>query len=301
MKISITLLCLFSFAGVTVAAGQSTESGPHYVFLSGQISAAVSETFFPIEEFDGDRLRLGGIKKRLRPAGNLPCSMKPVVAISNKYADVSDLNYSFSSNKADMTELMALNEMNAEQIRFEQGQNFEQAVATGSFFGGGGGISLEEGGGSQLFENRAQEIDELDQLTYDQSMDDPDAFGANILQDTIYLRFDLQPRQDMENAYAAVVLSFQELNAKKRLQGIRRSVVRVIPIGDVRSGVSRDMKFTCTFPEHNVADAKVDVFLFDGNGDHVATNIAKAIKEITPEQLERFRELEKLESEESAG
>ncbi len=45
----------------------------------------------------------------------------------------------------------------------------------------------------------------------------------------------------------------------------------------------------------------MDPFLFDGNGGLVATNIPKAIKEITPEQLEKFRELEKLEVAESAG
>lgn len=295
MKASIATCCLLVASVIFGAA----ESGPHYVFLSGQISAAVSEEYFPIEEFDGDRLRLSGIKKRLRPVGNLPCSMKPVVAISNKYAELSNLSYRFSSNKAEMAELMALNEMNAEQIRFEQGQNFEQSLATGTFFQGGGsmgGISLEPGGGAPFFENSAQEISELDRLSYDQSLDDPDKFGANLLQDTISLRFALQTRQDMDNTYAAVVLSFIEQSAKKRMQGIRRSVVRVIPIGDVKSGVSRDMKFTCTFPEHDVNDAKVDVFLFDGNGDHVATNLAKAIKEITPEQLEKFRELEKLES-----
>lgn len=297
MKISIATVCLLI---VSVIVG-TAESGPHYVFLSGQISAAVSEDFYPIDTFDGDRLRLEGIKKRLRPAGNLPCQMKPIVAISNKYAEVSSFSYSFNSNRADMTELMAINEMNSEQMRFEQGQNFEQATQNGTFFGNGGGVSLEEGGGSQSFENSAQSVDELDQLSYNQSIDDPDAFGANILQDTISLRFELQPRQSIENAYAAVVLSFKEQNAQKRLQGIRRSVVRVIPIGDIESGVARQMKSTCTFPEHNIADAKVDIFLFDGNGDHVATNIAKAIKEITPEQLEKFRELEKLESAESAG
>ena len=226
--------------------------------------------------------------------------MKPVVAISNKYAEVSDLNYRFSSNKADMKELMALNEMNAEQIRFDQGQDFQSSQQSGTFFAQGGSAAVEVQE-LQPIDNTAQGSGDLDRLSYDQSLDDPDNYGVNILQDTISLRFGLQPRQAIENAYAAVVLSFQEQNAKKRMQGIRRSVVRVIAIGDVQAGKAREMKFTCTFPEHNINDAKVDVFLFDGNGDHVATNIAKAIKEITPEQLEKFRELEKLESGESAG
>ena len=94
MKISIATLCLLI---VSVTVG-TAESGPHYVFLSGQISAAVSEDFYPIETFDGDRLLLNGSKKRLRPAGNLPCQMKPIVAISNKYAEVNNLSYSFNSN-----------------------------------------------------------------------------------------------------------------------------------------------------------------------------------------------------------
>ena len=273
------------------------ESGQHYVFLSGQISAAVSDNYFPIEEFDGDRLHLSGIKKRLKPAGNLPCLMKPVVAISNKYAEVSDLSYRFSSNRANMNELMALNEMNAEMIRYEQGQNYESAQQSGSFFAqGGSAADVSADQGLQPIDNTTQGASDLDRLSYDQSTDNPDKFGAIFLQDTISLRFALEARQAMDNAYAAVVLSFQEQSAKKRLQGVRRSVVRVIPVGDIPSGITRDMKFTCTFPEHDVNDAKVDVFFFDGNGDHVATNIAKAIKEITPEQVEKFRELEKLES-----
>ena len=119
MKYRILTLFLISSSMMVGASAQSNDTGPHYVFLSGKISVLLKNEYHVVEEFDGKNLHLDGTKKALRPTAKLPCAMRPVVAISNKYAEINDLKYSFSSKLADLESLWSLNEMNAEQIRFE--------------------------------------------------------------------------------------------------------------------------------------------------------------------------------------
>ena len=274
---------------VEVKSDSSQEQ--HYVFLSGKISAQVKKEFLPVSSFDGSRLRFDGSSRTEKPTPRLTCSMIPVVAISNLYAEVSDLEFSFRSNAESMRTMWALNEMNAEQMRFEAGTDFENRSAAGTTITPEGATvviaDITEGDKAVIA---------LDDLTSDQIDDRIRGEGLMGMADTIRGSCSIVTDRDIENSYGAIVLSFREENAQKRMQGIRRSVVRVVPVGDIDSGISKSLKFSCNFPERQIADSKLDFFLFDGKGQHVATNLSRAIKEITTEQLEKFKELEQLEA-----
>lgn len=291
-----SLLFTLVLATSTLAA-QTSNPNQHYVFLSGEISALVKEEYLTVKSFDGKYLNFSSTSKSAKPSNKQVCFMKPVVAISDKYAEVSDLEFSFRSMAANLRADRALNEMAAEQMRFEAGQDFENSDL-GATLGDSGNTGLSDSlvAGNNATSNRNVSASELDDLTYNQRIDTINGIESAGVQDTITGRCTLVSARDIENAYVAVALSFKEANAQKRQQGIRRSVVRLFPIGDVQANESKKVKFTGYFPERTISDGKLDMFFYDGNGDAIATNISRAIKEITPEQLEKFRELEKKES-----
>jgi hypothetical protein len=279
MKYSL-LFTLFIVAASALGA-QSSNPDKYYVFLSGQISALIKDEYVRVESFDGKSLSFASKAKSAKPSNKQPCSMKPIVAISNKYAEVSDMEFSFRSLAATLRADRAMAEMQAEQMRFEAGQDFENS-------------DLGTSAAVETSNNTSPE--ELDNLTYNQIIDVIDGIDSVGVQDTITGRCAITSAQHLENAFVAVVLSFEEAKAQKRLQGIRRSVVRLFPIGDIPANESKKVKFTGYFAERTIRDAKLDLFFYDGKGDAIATNISRAIKEITPEQLEKFRKLEEAES-----
>ena len=291
---SITLFFLLSMVLPFLHAEDASDQ--HYVFLSGVISAKIKDQFVPINSFDGKRLNFDGAAKSTRPTARMSCSMQPVVAISNLYVDINEWEYSFSSMEANLRSLQVINQMNSEQMRFEAANEFSNSQLGGDFQDAqsdGDDVGASEIARQMTAGDNA--VQALNDLTYDQIIDEIREVGSFGLRDTINGRCSIVSDRQIDNAYGAIVLSFREANAQKRLQGIRRSVVRIFPVGNIQPGVANRLKFTCSFPELRLTDTKLDVFLFDGNGQHVATNRSRAIKEITAEQLEKFRELEKIE------
>jgi len=222
--------------------------------------------------------------------------MKPVVAISNLYADINDLEYSFRSVEASLRSLQVISQMNSEQMRFEAANEFSSSQLSGDFQDAASdGDDVSVGDIASQMSAGDNAVQALNDLTDDQILDELRGDGSIGLRDTINGRCSIVSARQVDNAYGAIVLSFREANAQKRLQGIRRSVVRIIPVGDIQPGVENRLKFTCSFPELQLRDTKLDVFVFDGNGQPVATNLSRAIKAITAEQLEKFRQLEKID------
>ena len=88
--------------------------------------------------------------------------------ISPYYAELRDLEYSFDSNAEKFRTMMVINEMNAEQMRFEAGNEFEKAVA-----------NMDRQGDSVPFTQQDIDNIELDELTKDQKEDELLKAGLN--------------------------------------------------------------------------------------------------------------------------
>lgn len=271
------LSALLAMAVVVDAADhKSSESGNSYMFMSGKISAQMNDTFLPVKAFDGKRFHVSGSDSTIRPAKDISCAMKPVMVISNLYADVNELEYNFDSNADRLRSMWALNEMESEQMRFQAGVEFENM----------------RGGRPQGTTERDVAATALNDLTKDQVEEDIRKTGISNWVDNIRGKYSVVPNRSIENAYSALVLSFV-LYGEDESKDIKRSIVRIVPVGDLQAGENKNLKFNCTFPELKISTGKLDIFLFDGKGKYVATNLSRGLKEITPEHLQRLRELEK--------
>jgi len=278
--ISLTLgLLVF---GISVRAQDSVveQSPAYYLFLSGKVSVQVKRDFFPIENFDGKRLQLTGSKKSLKPVGGLNCSMQPVMVISKYFAEIRDLDLNFDSQAEKLRTMMAINEMNAEQMRQQATTEFENAVAAMD-------------GQRQLISAGDRSVEALGELTKDQTEKELLYSGLNKQVDSIYGRCTVVPETDLENAYAVAVLSFEGVGATETSAGQRATFVRIAPIGDLKTGVGESVKFDYSFPELKATTAKIDLFLFNGDSKHVATNLSRGLKPLTTEQFEELRNIEK--------
>lgn len=262
------------------------EQRAFYLFMSGKVSAQAKKQFYPVESFDGKRLNLDGYKRALKPAKNLNCTLSPLMVISPYYTEIRDLEYSFDSAAEKFRTMMIINEMNAEQMRFEAGNEFEKAVA--NLGGRSSGPPLTQ-----------QDLDnmELDELTKEQKEAELLKSGLNKLIDSIYVRCTLVPDRSVDNAFAAAVIRIEVMGDSDE----RVSFVRIAPVGDLEAGIGKPVKFECSFPELRAGDADIDLFLFDGDGKHIATNRSRGLKKLTAEELEEFRNLEKKAQEKKAG
>ncbi len=264
------------------------ESPAYYLFMSGKVSVQIKKDFFPIENFDGKRLQLTGSKKSLKPVHGLNCSMKPVMVISKYFAEIRDLELNFDSRAEKLRTMMAINEMNAEQMRQQATTEFENAVAAMD-------------GRGQLISEGDRSVEALGELTREQTEKELLYSGLNKRVDSIYGRCTIVPETDLENAYAVAVLSFEGVGATKTSAGQPATFVRIAPIGDLKTGVGELVKFDYSFPELKATSAKIDLFLFNGNSKHVATNLSRGLKPLTTEEFEELRNIEKKGQAKKAG
>ncbi len=281
MKYISLLILPWSFA--LPAQAQESDSplnADYYLFMSGKVSAQVKRDFYPIERFDGKRLRLADLKKPLKPASGLNCSLQPVMVVSKYFADIRDLEFTFDSQAAKLRSMMAINEMNAEQMRQEATTEFENAVAAMN-------------GRRELVSEGDESVAALDELTRDQTEKELLYSGLNKRVDHIFGRSTVVANTDLRNVYAAAVIRFEGIGATETTAGETATFVRVAPIGDLDAGIGRNVKFDYAFPELRATSARIDLFLFNGDSKHIATNLSRGLKAMTTEQFEELRNLER--------
>ncbi|MEC7906647.1 MAG: hypothetical protein VYC82_05435 [Verrucomicrobiota bacterium] len=265
---------------------ESPETQAFYLFMSGKVSAQAKKQFYPVESFNGKRLNLDGYKRTLKPSKNLNCTLSPLMVISPYYAEIRDLEYSFDSNTEKFRTMMVINEMNAEQMRFEAGNEFEKAVA-----------NMDRQGKSVPFTQQDIDNIELDELTKDQKEDELLKAGFNKMIDSLYVRCTLVPDRSVDNAYATAVIRIEAAgNSDDRI-----SFARIAPIGSLEAGIGKPVKFESSFPELRAGNADIDLFIYDGDGKHIATNRSRGLQKLTPEELEELRNLDKQAREKNAG
>ena len=265
---------------------ESPETRAFYLFMSGKVSAQAKKQFYPVESFDGKRLNLDGYKRTLKPTKNLNCTLSPLLVISPYYAEIRDLEYSFDSNTEKFRTMMVINEMNAEQMRFEAGNEFEKAVA-----------NMDRQGNSVPFTQQDIDNIELDELTKDQKEDELLKAGFNKMIDSLYVRCTLVPDRSVDNAYATAVIRIEAAGNRDD----RISFVRIAPIGSLEAGIGKPVKFESSFPELRAGNADIDLFIYDGDGKHIATNRSRGLQKLTPEEPEELRNLDKQAREKKAG
>jgi hypothetical protein len=278
------LLLSPSFAQAKDHASASEKS--HYLFLSGKVSIAIKQEMHPITSFDGKWYQAGG--KNIKPSGRLPSSLKPILAVSTMYVEVSGFNFRLQSLESEIRALHAMHEMNAEELRFQAGIDFEQGLSranrmAASASGNTAELSSIASKQSELW----QKEDELEDLTFNQTINQTTNLEELRFIDTMKGQCTVKPEKDLENVYGALSISFQFASKNGDLK--KSALIRTFPVGNLKAGESHPVKFSCEFPELKIAGAKVDLFLFNSKGKHIATNMARGLKKVSLEELEQLR------------
>lgn len=286
ITLSLSLL-VFGFS-LSAQISDAETSADYYLFMSGKVSAQIKRDFFPIESFDGKRLQLTGSKKSLKPVDGLNCSMQPVMVISKYFVEIRDLEFSFDSQAEKLRTMMAINEMNAEQMRQQATNEFEKAVAAMN-------------GDRQLVSEGDRSVEALGELTKDRTEKELLYSGLHKQVDSLYGRCTIVPDTDLKNAYTVAVLSFEGVGATNTSAGQQATFVRIAPVGDLKTGVGEPIKFDYSFPELKASSAKIDLFLFNGDSKHVATNLSRGLKPLTTDEFEQLRDIEKKAQSKKAG
>ncbi len=280
-------LVVFGFS-VSTQISDAEPSADYYLFMSGKVRAQVNRNFFPIESFDGKRLKLTGSKKSPKPVNRLNCSMQPVMVISKYFVEIRDLEFTFDSQAERLRTMMAINEMNAEHMRQQAATEFENAVAAMD-------------GRGQLVSEADRSVEALGELTKDHTEKEFLYSGLHKQADSLYGRCTIVPETDLENAYTVAVLIFEGVGATNTSAGQQATFVRIAPIGDLQKGVGEPIKFNYSFPKLKATSAKIALFLFDGESKHIATNLSSGLKSLTTEEFEEIRGVEKKAGKRNAG
>ena len=267
---------ILAFA-VCLACQSVWSESPNLLFMSGSVGAQVKKKFHAIEQFDGKRLSVQGLKKPIKITAKLNCNLQPEMVVTKLYAELSELDFRVDSNAARLREMMAVNEMNAEQMRYEAGQDFESARAR-----------MDGRGTLERTRTREGKVAALDELTKDQIEDGRGQLNPDQRFDNLRGSYALVANSSMENAFAATLLTFDGVDGSQRAVFVRLS-----PVGDLVAGQSQQVKFDFELPELNASSVKLDFFLFEGSGEPIATNFSRGLQQLDEAQLEEFRAMSK--------
>ena len=120
-----------------------------------------------------------------------------------------------------------------------------------------------------------------------QTIDQTATLSGLHFMDTVKGQCTFLSEKDIPNAYGALSISLNVVNKDGEIN--KSALIRTFPVGDLKAGIAQTVEFESQFPELKVGGAKIDLFLFDGKGKHVATNMARGLKKVSKEELEALR------------
>jgi hypothetical protein len=200
------------------------------------------------------------------------------MVVSKFYASVDDLEYSFSDTSSELNNLLAINAVEKQQMRYEAGvdfQNFRQGLVTTR----------------PPVTDATKAAMALNSETREHVEKSLREWGSSKLIDTLQGASSIITNHNVTNAYAALVLKLDQ-DVKDQEEPQRHTVVRIIAVGDINARDPKSFKFRTSFPRLDASFGALEIFLFDGSGKYIATNLSRGLRELNPQQLKELRELE---------
>lgn len=103
--------------------------------------------------------------------------------------------------------------------------------------------------------------------------------------DKIFFEYTLVPNNDLENVSAAVVLRHNVLDNHGKPTGRKSTLLSLEKIGDLEAKEPNEVKFALSFTERLLSGLSVQIYLFDGEMNPVASNLASPIRELAASRL----------------
>lgn len=278
---ALALLCGGAFA-------QSSENEiPHYAFVTGELTTSYKDAVRTVTGSDGKKLLLADTINRLAFNKNVAFQFIPYVALTDDFAEVSDADLGFASLATSRREAKIASDSAAiEETAAMESARLENEAQ----------IAAANGDTDAAEEYKAEAADVTQEATditeQIQSMIDEGALEKEGVFDIFFAKFTVTPHQNLKDAFAALVLSFDETDPLLKRQGVKQSLVSVTPLGTIQADQSVKIKVSKDFMERKVTGATVEIYIFSGDGQPVATNQSNSLKRLSADQLERWRQLE---------
>ncbi|GAB5558682.1 MAG: hypothetical protein SynsKO_03290 [Synoicihabitans sp.] len=277
--ISLFLSCICCCGTFATPESASTDADKGFIFASVKVAVELETRRAEIDHFDGKKFYLKGIKRPIRPSGGIPADLEPLVAISDLYTEISDFDFKFSDSGASLESIAATGTANAMVARAE-------FTPTPGVTSRGGRIQIVGPTSSQTDEFRDFQI--IEEGIADQSRPPP---RENRLLGQIKGKGELVADRTITHAYAVLFMEFSRTFPGDEVAHLA-PLTRIIRVGNLAAGKKKKLKFTLTFPKLLASEAELRIFLFDGAGKPIATNLSHDLRELTPAQLKEWREME---------
>ena len=267
----LSLGALFAFINAWGEESANEADLDQYFFIGGSLSAAEGKSYFPIASVTKRHLYVDKGSKLKRLSNRVPVIVQLKPALSDRYIELSAFDVSFSSSLPALIEARAV----SEAMRHEMGTDLEIAS-----------LPKIESRGPRWRLNYDQ-IENLNRDTqeFQDNLRDQVDYATDVAEnqmDTVHLEFELTPDRDYRDVYAAVAISYA---FPRRDEAQRGSQVFARFIGDLEGGKSELVKLRASLVQFRAFDTRSEVFLFDGEGTPIATNLSRRLQKMTAAEV----------------
>ncbi len=265
----ILLVVLYSFSihafAQDASEAEQQESG-YYIFRGSEILVRYKNLALPIASTDkkGVYLQKGDGTKKVRWSS--PCMANPLITVSNKFIDLSDLQYEFVYQKASNSEELAY-----EAIREKERQTNSDIIA------------VYEGSSTTKLQDIAEleyEREEFEDAT-DTTIRNGELLAEGFA-DSIQLKMTLTPTFDLKNSYGAIMVDYTKLD------GERRVAVKLHRIGDLLQGIPEVVTISTHLGEGDYRSSRIEIFLFEDNGTPLPTPLSSSLRMLSTTELKEL-------------
>lgn len=244
-----------------------------YWFIGGTLSAAEGKSYYPISSVTKRHLYIEKGAKEKRLSRSVPVILQLGPAISDSLIRITNLEASYSSSLPALIEARAVSEM----MRHEMGTDVEISTLP----------PIESRSGRRRLNYNEIETLKMESKEYQDSLRDHADFGADAAEnrvDTLHLEFGMTPDRDYRNVYAAFAVSF-DMPGRNNGEILRGSEVMARHIGDLATGEIEVVKARASLTPLRRRNTQCEIFLFEGDGTPIATNLSRRVRKIAPDPL----------------
>lgn len=264
---------------------------PHYAFLSGELLTEFKGAPRTVAGSKGRKMLFEDSRESAAFSTKLSYQFTPFVALSDSFVEISEADLGFSSIATTRREERLSSDMQAIQEGANSAIAQIQDEAASQLAAGQDEAAADLQMDADNIAQDTQDIVSQAQASIDEGMLEKEGFY-----DIFYANFKVTPHQDIENAYAALVMSYDESDPLLQRQGVKKVIVRTALLGNLNAGVEQKFKVSKSFVEQKISGAELEVYLFSSEGEPIATSRSGGLKQLTADQLKRWRELESKES-----
>lgn len=266
LLVAFYTLSIHTFAQDTSEAEQK-ESG-YYIFRGSEILVRHKKLALPIASADkkGVYLTKGNGTKKVRWSS--ACMATPLLTVSNKFIDLSDLQYEFVYQKASDSEELAYEAMREK----ERQTNYDI-------------IKVYEGSSDTKLQDIAELEFEREEFEADTETNIRNGdLLAEGFADSIQLSMTLTSLFDIKDAYAAVMVDYAKLD------GERRVAVKLHRIGDLFQESPDKISISTYLGEGDYRSSRIEIFLFEGNATPLPTSLSSSLRMLSVAELKALAE-----------